>query len=151
MTTEEKLKDLLSTHRFNTGDLSDMELRAVITALHDRGLYIRYDNYTSFFDPEFHFMMYDTVKGDLKRVSKKAPYPEVSYIGLIRVASGLEIAEQNMALDVYCDYAPNFNIFGVSKHAEPMYFKLDSTKHWNSVPEFSTKGMKFIDTSFVYV
>lgn len=151
MTVQESLKNLLSTHRLDTGDLSDQELRGIITALHGHGLYIRYDNYTSFFDPEFHFMMYDTLKGDLKRVNAKAPYPEVSYIGLIRVASGLEISEQNIALDVYCDYAPDFNIFGVSKHAEPLYFKLQNNKKWKPVEEFSTVGMKFIDTSFVYV
>lgn len=151
MTVQESLKNLLSTHRLDTGDLNDQELRGIITALHDRGLYIRYDNYTSFFDPVYHFMMYDTVKGDLKRVSAKAPYPEVSYIGLIRVASGLEIDEQNIALDVYCDYAPNFNIFGVSHDEEPLYFKLQNNKKWTPVKEFSTEGMKFIDTSFVYV
>lgn len=151
MTVQESLKNLLSTHRLNTNDLSDIELRGIITALHDHGLYIRYDNYTSFFDPVYHFMMYDTVKGDLKRVSAKAPFPEVSYIGLIRVASGLEIDEQNIALDVYCDYAPNFYIFGVSHHEEPRYFKLQANKKWTPVNEFSTKGMKFIDTSFVYV
>lgn len=151
MTVQESLKNLLSTHRLNTGDLSDIELRGIITALHDHGLYIRYDNYTSFFDPVYHFMMYDTVKGDLKRVSAKAPFPEVSYIGLIRVASGLETSEQNIALDVYCDYAPDFNIYGVSHDEEPLYFKLQANKKWKSVNEFSTEGMKFIDTSFVYV
>lgn len=154
MNIKDKLKNLLSTHRLNTGELTDVELRGIITGLHGFGLYIRYDSYTSFFDPEYHYMMYDTVKGDLKRVSAKARFPEVSYIGLIRTIAGLEMNEQNIALDVYCNYAPNFDIYGVSKHEEPLYFKLhksDRSSYWKVSEEFSTEGMKFIDTAFVYV
>jgi hypothetical protein len=146
-----KLQELLSSHKLDASELTDKELRILISSLHAHGLYIRYNSYTSFFDPEYHYMMYDPKTDDLKRVGSRAPYPDVSYNSVIRVASGLDVLEQNMALDVYCDYAPHFNIYGVSKHALPLYFMLDSTKTWKPIDKFSTQGMKFIDTSFVRV
>lgn len=136
---------LLTTHKVDANDLDDTELRMFLYNIGQFGFHTKYDTWEGFRHPEYHYI---TLRdGYVVKNSGRSSLTDITAEQVQRVMEGKDIKERTIMLKIVCSGAPNFDIYGISFHETPQYYKLDNKKKWFSIEPFSTMGMVEVDSS----